>query len=117
MATNQEKFDQIHTETVAQKGPSRSFMATDGNNIDTPLGILWNVDGNAWNTVVTHAYLFDVPWAVDVVETIARDGVYDGTYAESNPWLASLGQAYCQGLKDHKELLARLSRFLDGQGV
>lgn len=95
---NQEKFDDIHRETVTQAGPSRSFMATDGNNVDTPLGIGWNTDGNAWTLVVTKAYELGVPWAVSVVTKIANDGVYQGTYASQSPFLREFGQAYCQAL-------------------
>lgn len=95
---NQEKFDGIFRETVAQVGPSRSFMATDGNGVDTPLGIGWNTDGNAWTLVVTKAYELGVPWAVKVVEDIAKNGVYQGTYAAASPFLSEFGRAYCQGL-------------------
>lgn len=96
--SNQDAFNDIHRETVAQAGPSRSFMATDGTNVDTPLGIGWNTDGNAWTLVVTEAYKLGVPWAVDVVTQIAKNGVYKGTYAEANPFLREFGKAYCQGL-------------------
>lgn len=108
MATNQEKFDDIHREDVTQKGPSRSFMADGGAVIDTPLGIHWNNDGNLWNTVMTNAYLFDVPYAVDVVENIAKHGVYPDTYAASQPWLAKFGQDYCKGLVRYKAALKKL---------
>lgn len=101
--TNQEKFDDIHRETVTQQGPSRSFMATDGNNIDTPLGVDWNSDGNLWTVVMTKAYELGVPFAVTVVETIARDGVYKGTFAEQNPFLREFGQAYCKALVAQKK--------------
>lgn len=106
--TNQEKFDDLWREDVAQQGPSRSFMADGGGNIDTPLGIHWNTDGNAWNVVMTNAYLFDVPYAVGVVESIAANGVYKGTYAEQNPFLREFGQAYCKGLVAHKKKLNAL---------
>lgn len=100
---NQEKFDDIHRETVTQGGPSRSFMATDGNPVDSPLGIAWNTDGNAWTLVVTKAYELGVPWAVGVVESIAKNGVYQGTYAAANPFLSEFGRAYCQGLVKAKK--------------
>lgn len=95
---------EIHRETVIQSGPSRSFMAEGGGNIDTPLGIGWNTDGNAWTLVLTEAYRLNVSLAVKVVETIAKDGVYPGTWASEdfNKWLATFGQAYCQGLVAEK---------------
>lgn len=108
MATNQEKFNEIHRETVSQEGPSRSFMATDGENIDSPLGILWNTDGNAWTLVLTNGYLFDVTLAVETVEDIAANGVPEGSFASKNPWLAEFGQEYCQGLVKFKAKLAKL---------
>ena len=94
-------IEEIHRETVTQKSPSRSFMATDGANVDTPLGIEWNTDGNAWTLVMTEAYRLDVPLAVKVVEDIANNGVYQTSWAgteDFNQWLRDFGQAYCQGL-------------------
>jgi hypothetical protein len=105
---NQEKFDDLHREGVTQQSPSRSFMADSGAFIDSPLGIAWNSDGNAWNLVMTNAYLFDVPYAVKVVESVAKNGVYEGTYAKNNPFLREFGQAYCQGLVKYKANLNKL---------
>lgn len=95
---------EIHRETVKQQSPSRSFMAEDGKLIDTPLGIEWNTDGNAWTLVLTEAYRLNVPKAVEVVEHIAENGVFPGSYASQdyNEWLAEFGQAYCQGLVAEK---------------
>lgn len=94
----------IHRETVDQHGPSRSFMAVDGTLIDTPLGINWNTDGNAWTLVLTEAYRLGVPLAVATVEYIAANGVYPDSYAsaDANKWLADFGQAYCKGLVAEK---------------
>lgn len=108
LMTNQDMFNDIHREDVTQQGPSRSFMADGGGNIDSPLGIAWNSDGNLWNVVMTNAYLFDVPYAVKVVEYIAQNGVYPASYAAQSPFLASFGQAYCQGLVKHKAALKKL---------
>lgn len=96
---------EIHRETVTQKSPSRSFMAEDAGLIDTPLGIDWNSDGNVWTLVLTEAYRLNVPKAVHVVETIAENGVFPGTYASEdyNKWLAEFGQAYCKGLVAEKQ--------------
>lgn len=95
----------IHRETVTQSGPSRSFMADDGKNIDSPLGIEWNTDGNAWTLVMTEAYRLGVPLAVGVVEDIAQNGVAQTSWVGSNTfnaWLQEFGQAYCQGLVAEK---------------
>jgi hypothetical protein len=108
LMTNQDMFNDIHRETVTQQGPSRSFMADGGGNIDTPLGVEWNSDGNLWTTVMKDAYLFDVPYAVKVVEAIAKDGVYKGTYADANPFLREFGQAYCKGLVRYKAAVKKL---------
>jgi hypothetical protein len=97
---------EIHRETVTQSGPSRSFMAEDGKSIDTPLGIEWNTDGNAWTLVMTEAYRLDVPLAVQVVEDIADNGVSQTSWAGSNKfnkWLQDFGQAYCKGLVAEKQ--------------
>ncbi|AGU91960.1 endolysin [Mycobacterium phage Adawi] len=101
----------IHRETVTQKSPSRSFMAEDGKLIDSPLGIEWNTDGNAWTLVLTEAYWNDTPLAITVVEDIAANGVRQTSWAGSadkdsevkfNQWLRDFGQAYCQGLVRRK---------------
>lgn len=95
----------IWRETVDQKSPSRSFVAEDGKPIDTPLGILWNIDGNAWTLVMTEAYRLDVPLAVKVIEDIANNGVRQTSWAganDFNKWLQDFGQAYCQGLVKDK---------------
>ena len=102
----------IWRETVDQKSPSRSFVADDGNLIDTPLGILWNIDGNAWTLVMTKAYELDVPLAIKVIEDIAENGVRQTSWAggadkdsqvKFNQWLRDFGQAYCQGLVQEKK--------------
>lgn len=98
MASNQEKFDKLVYEDTEASSPSRSFMATDGKPVDTPRGVDWNTDANVWNLVVTKAYELGVPWAVGVVESIAKNGVYKGTFAEQSPFLKGFGQAYCQAL-------------------
>lgn len=98
-----------------KKGPSRAFMATDGKPVESPLGFIYNIDGNVWSQQLTWAYLFDVPLALDVVETVARNGPYDGSWADSedfNAWLREFGQAYCQGLIDFKAAL--VAKLVDG---
>ena len=89
-------------------GPSRSFMATDGAGVTSPLGFLYNMDGNIWSQQLTWAYLFDVELATDVVETVARTGAYAGSWVQSesfNAWLNEFGQQYCQGLVAFKAAL------------
>ncbi|AXN53318.1 lysin A [Mycobacterium phage Thonko] len=107
---------EIHRETVTQKSPSRAGLATDGAKVDTPLGIEWNTDGNVWDMKLTLAYLFDVPYAVEVVEHVAEHGVYPDTYAanrDDGGWLAGLTQDYAAGLVSFKQrvqaVLAALS--------
>lgn len=98
---------EIHRETVEQKSPSRSFMAEDGNPIDTPLGIAWNTDANAWTLVMTEAYRLNVPLAVKTVEDIAQNGVAQTSWAGANgfnKWLQDFGQAYCKGLVYEKHV-------------
>lgn len=103
------KVDVLLAEWSPKKqGPSRAFMATDGAAVESPLGFLYNVDGNIWDMKLTWAYLFDVELAVEVVETIARDGTYDGSWVDSedfNVWLREFGQQYCQGLVAFKAAL------------
>jgi predicted chitinase len=105
----------IHRETVTQESPSRSFMSTGGNKIDTPLGIEWNIDGNAWTLVMTEAYRLDVPLAVTVIEDIATNGVNQTSWVganDFNKWLQDFGQAYCNGLVAEKKakLTAKVTR-------
>lgn len=93
-----------------KKAPSRAFVATDGSPVESPLGFLYNIDGNVWNQSLTWAYLFHVPLAVEVVETVAATGAYEGSWVESesfNQWLNEFGQAYCQGLMHFKKAVVR----------
>lgn len=100
---------EIHDEWSASKlGPSRSFMAVDGKLIESPLGFLYNMDGNIWSQELTWAYLFDVSLAVEIVETVAQNGSYEGSWVQSNAfnaWLNQFGQEYCQGLIAFKQAL------------
>lgn len=98
---------EIHRETVTQHGPSRSFMAVDGNPIDTPLGVEWNIDGNIHTLVLTEAYRLNVPMAVEIVEHIAEHGVYEKAWAAKQPWLATFAKQYCQGLVNEKKTAPR----------
>ncbi|UAJ16519.1 lysin A [Mycobacterium phage LarryKay] len=96
---------------IMKKGPTRSFMAEDQNQIETLLGFVYNIDGNIWNDAVTRAYLFDVPLAVEYVERVARDGVHPKSWAfqqldgKGERWLAKFGQEYCKGLIRFKKKL------------
>lgn len=95
-----------------KRGPSRSFLAEDGRDIESPLGFLYNIDGNVWTQQLTWAYLFDVPLALEVVESVAQKGVYSGSWASEsfNAWLNEFGQAYCRGLVAFKKaLVAKLA--------
>ncbi|AWY03541.1 lysin A [Mycobacterium phage Hookmount] len=107
--TPQEQRD-LYNE-IMKKGPTRSFMAEDQNQIETLLGFVYNIDGNIWNDAVTRAYLFDVPLAVEYVERVARDGVHPKSWAfqqldgNGERWLAKFGQEYCKGLIRFKRKL------------
>lgn len=97
-----EMLREIHRETVVQRSPSRAGLATDDALIDTPLGIAWNIDGNVWDMKLTWAYLFNVPFAVEVVEHVAEHGVYPTSHAADNDWLAGLTVDYAKGLVEFK---------------
>lgn len=110
VARLERKIDALVNEWGPNKrGPSRSFLATDGAAVDSPLGFLYNIDGNVWTQQLTWAYLFDVPLAIDVVTSVAKNGAYEGSWVKSNEfnaWLNEFGQAYCQGLINFKNALA-----------
>ena len=93
-----------------KRGPSRAFLAEDGSLIESPLGFLYNIDGNIWDVKLTLSYLFHVPLAITVVEHVAAHGCYPDTWAGSQAWLDEFGQAYCQGLVGFKKkLVAKLT--------
>lgn len=110
VARLERKIDRLLGEWGPDKiGPSRSFMATDGSGVASPLGFIYNIDGNVWSQQLTWAYLFDVDLAVEVVETVARSGAYAGSWVQSesfNAWLNEFGQQYCQGLMEFKKALS-----------
>ena len=104
-----------------KKGPSRSFLATDGSTVESPLGFLYNIDGNVWTQQLTWAYLFHVPLAIEVVESVAKNGSYQGSWVAANDfnaWLNQFGQAYCQGLVEFKAaLVSKLSKSAQAPAV
>lgn len=100
------KVNRLDAEWSASKqGPSRAFLAENGNPIESPLGFLYNIDGNLWDVKLTLGYLFHVPLAIEVVEHVAETGCYPTSWAGSQPWLNEFGQAYCQGLVGFKKKL------------
>lgn len=109
VARLERKIDTLLNEWGPEKmGPSRAFLATDGKPVESPLGFLYNIDGNVWCQQLTWAYLFHVPLAIEVVETVAATGAYEGSWVESesfNEWLNEFGQAYCQGLMSFKKAI------------
>ncbi len=109
-AETERMISEMYSEWRKEKlGPSRSFLATDGQPVASPLGFIYNIDGNVWTQQLTWSYLFDVPLALEVVESVARTGSYPGTWVKSNEfnaWLNEFGQAYCLGLIDFKKALA-----------
>ncbi len=88
-----------------KQAPSRAFLAEDGSLIESPLGFIYNIDGNLWDVKLTLAYLFHVPLAIEVVEHVAATGCYPASWAGAQPWLNEFGQAYCQGLVAFKKRL------------
>lgn len=104
MPSNQEKLDFIYNE-LAKKGPSRSFLAPDSNELDTMLGFEYNIDGNAWNNLNVWAYILNVPYAVEAVERVAKDGVHPKSYAATNPFVAEFGQDFCKSLVEFRKML------------
>jgi N-acetyl-anhydromuramyl-L-alanine amidase AmpD len=95
---------EMYTEYKKEKrGPTRSFFAPDQNPVDSPLGFLWNADGNIWNITVTLAYLFGVTRAEELVNSVAQNGVVPTSWAgqltdAQGHWLAEWGQQWCLGL-------------------
>ncbi|QDH91679.1 lysin A [Mycobacterium phage Phrappuccino] len=98
-------------------GPSRSFLAPDSNPIESPLGFIYNIDGNEWNGLNVWAYLFGVPFAVEAVERVAREGVHPKSYAATVPFVAEFGQAFCKGLVEFKAKLMPLLEGFDVQAL
>jgi putative chitinase len=95
-----EMYDEYKKE---KRGPSRGFFAPDSNPVDSPLGFLWNVDGNVWNQEVTWGYLFGVRRAEELVNNVAQNGVAPQSWAgqltdAQGHWLAEWGQQWCLGL-------------------
>lgn len=92
-----ELYDEYRKE---KKGPSRSFMVPDGNPVDSPLGILWNLDGNVENINITWGYLFGTTLAEQFVNTVASTGVAPASWAGNvnQAWLQQYGQEWCLGL-------------------
>jgi hypothetical protein len=105
---NQEKFDDIHRETVTQESPSRSWFAKDGNLIDSPLGVSWNTDGNEWNTLNILGHLAGVPWCVEAVRSVANGDFGHGSYISQQPWLQQMAQSYCKALVPLEGALKRI---------
>lgn len=98
------QLDKLCTEyTPDRRAPSRSFFAEDQIWGETPLGFLWNVDGNMNELYMTLGYLMGVTSIEDDVERVAN-GVAPASWAGSQldatgkRWLAEVGQQWCQGL-------------------
>jgi predicted chitinase len=89
-------------------GPTRTFFGHDLTGVESPLGYLWNMDGNINELFMTFAYLFGVDDAVEAVNTIAEGGVAPESWAgrlvdeDGRKWLAEFGQQWCQGLIQFK---------------
>ncbi|ASZ75442.1 endolysin [Mycobacterium phage Kimona] len=83
---------------IMKRGPSRSFLADDGKQIETLLGFIYNIDGNAWNIVNVLGTLIGVESCVEDVRRAAEGRWPEGSYVADNPWLAQFGQEFCKRL-------------------
>jgi predicted chitinase len=102
MPSNAEKLDFIYTE-LKKRGPSRAGVAENGNQIETLLGYIYNIDGNVWDDrVIGLPYLLDVPYAVEQVERIASEGVAPDSYAAGNEFVAKFARDVCKALVEFK---------------
>jgi hypothetical protein len=87
-----------------RKAPTRTFFGIDMGGVESPLGYLWNMDGNTNEMFMTWAYIFGVKAAEEAVEHIATHGVSPDSWAgkqideDGKAWLAQFGQEWCQGL-------------------
>ncbi|GAS94442.1 Lysin A/amidase [Mycolicibacterium canariasense] len=97
MALTDKQQQELYDE-IMKRGPSRAALAEDGKDIETMLGFIYNIDGNVWDGRNTLAYLLDVPYAVEHVERVAREGVAPDSYAATNPFVAEFGQDMCKAL-------------------
>jgi hypothetical protein len=97
-----------------RKAPTRTFFGIDMEGVESPLGFLWNMDGNLDAQRITWAYLFNVNAAVEAVEHIAEHGVSPDSWAgklldaEGKAWLAEFGQQWCVGLMGFRAKLYAL---------
>lgn len=94
-----------------RRAATRSVTGENQEGVETPLGYLWNMDGNIELDRVTRGYLFDVPDCVEQVERIAREGVSTDSWAytlvdgNGRRWFAEFGQQYMRGLISFKEAI------------
>lgn len=105
---NQEKFDDMHRETVTQESGSRSWFAKDGNLIDTPLGVNWNEDGNLWNVVNILGHFAGVSWCVQAVKDVAAGDFGNGSYISGQPWLQQMAKSFCQAILPLEGVLKKI---------
>jgi len=84
--------------TAPTQWPSRSFLAESGAGVDDTIGMLLNIDANAWTLVLTIGYLSDLPLAVQQVEKVAQGKFPPGSFVDHSDWLKKFGQDYCKGL-------------------
>jgi hypothetical protein len=112
---------EMYDEYKASRGsPSRSFFAKDQVWTESPLGYLWNIDGNVNEIYMFCGYLAGVAQIEADVEFIAANGVAPESWAGSQVnaagqrWLAEVGQQWCQGLID---LRAAMQQALQNSGT
>lgn len=97
-AEAEQMIREMHDE-MFKKGPSRAAVADNGDNIETLLGYVYNIDGNVWDArVMGLPYLLDVPYAVQHVEAIAKGGPVPESWAASNEFVTEFAQEFCKAL-------------------
>jgi hypothetical protein len=74
--------------------PSRSMFADSNNTVDDTVGMLLNVDGNAWNTELILGALLGVPYAVAQVQRAAVGDFPAGARVATDPWLRQIAQDF-----------------------
>lgn len=101
-AAAEQMIREIHDE-MFKTGPSRAAVADNGDNIETLLGYVYNIDGNVWDQRnMGLAYLIGVPYAVEVVERVASGGPVPDSWAASNDFVASFATDMCKALVEFK---------------
>ena len=84
--------------TMPKKWPSRSMFADSTVGVDDTVGMLLNIDGNAWNDINIWGILLGVPYCVDQVNRMASGVFPEGTQVNSDPWLRKIATDFAKAL-------------------